>query len=293
VVNTNTAQLPAERPGHPAPADLANGRSQLATAAAAGVWRTDPPPQEVMLAGRRALRLDPTGPARGVLVHFHGGAFRIGAPEMVAPFAAALARRCSVTVVCPAYRLAPEHPFPAALIDGMAVMNALGDTSGLPLLLSGDSAGGGLAASVAALLVAQMRPISGLILLSAWLDLTVTSDSYEENATTDPLFSRAAASSAAALYLQGVSPEHTLVSPLLGSVAGFPPTLVSAGGGEVLAEDSRRMHAKLREAGIDSRLSVIAGMEHVAVTRNLELRGAAETFAEVAGFIDDALAHEL
>jgi acetyl esterase/lipase len=282
--------LPPERPGHPAPAELVDRRQQLATAVAAGVWRTDPPPQEIQLAGHRALRFSPPGPARGQLLHFHGGAFRIGAPDMVAPFAAALAKRCGTTVTCPAYRLAPEYPFPAALVDGLAVVDALGDASGLPMFLSGDSAGGGLAASLTALRVSQGRPIAGLILLSAWLDLTVTSDSYTDNAAADPLFSRAAASEAAALYLQGVAAEHPLVSPLLGSVAGFPPTLINVGVGEVLAADSRRLHATLRAAGITATLSVIPDMEHVAVTRSLALPGAADTFAAIAQFIDAALA---
>jgi acetyl esterase/lipase len=288
-MNTRALQLPGERSGHAAPAELAGNRQQLAAAIAAGIWRTDPPPQQLMLAGRRTLRFDPPEPARAVLLHFHGGAFRIGAPEMVGPFAAAVAKRCGVAVVCPAYRLAPEHPFPAALVDGLAVLDALGRTSDAPLLLSGDSAGGGLAASLAAIAAAQRQSIRALILLSAWLDLTLTSEGYERNAATDPLFSRAAASAAATLYLQGLSAEHALASPVRGSVAGFPPTLIVAGDGEVLADDSRRMHARLRAAGIVSHLSMIAGMEHVAVTRGLELPGSAESLALVARFIDEAL----
>jgi monoterpene epsilon-lactone hydrolase len=286
------SELPSDRPGHPAPVELAERRHALAEAIAGGFWRTDPPAQQITIANVRALRFDPPGAPRGRLLHFHGGAFRMGAPEAVATFAAALAERCGVMVVCPAYRLAPEHPFPAALIDGMAVIDALDDGSGLPLYLSGDSAGGGLAAGLAALAIAQERPIGGLILLSAWLDLTVTSDSYEENAVTDPLFSRAAASDAAGLYLQGVSARHPLASPLLGSVTDFPPTLISVGAGEVLAADGRRLHAKLRAAGVEATLSVVAGMDHVAVTRSLALTGAAETFAAIAQFIDDSLARD-
>jgi monoterpene epsilon-lactone hydrolase len=288
----NAAELPLERPGHPAPAELADRRRALAAAVAAGFWLTDPPAQQIAIGNVRALRFDPPGTPRGRLLHFHGGAFRMGAPEAVATFAAAVAERCGVTVTCPAYRLAPEHPFPAALIDGMAVIDALGDADGLPLFLSGDSAGGGLAAGLTALAFAQERPICGLILLSAWLDLTVTSDSYEENAETDPLFSRAAASDAAGLYLQGVSARHPLASPLLGSLAGFPPTLISVGAGEVLAADSRRLHGKLRAAGIEAILSEVAGMEHVAITRSLALPGAADTFSAISKFIDDSLARD-
>jgi epsilon-lactone hydrolase len=224
------------------------------------------------------------------LIHFHGGAYRIGAPEVVAPFAAAIAERCAVRVLCPAYRLAPEHPFPAALIDGLAVIDGSADAHRFPLLLSGDSAGGGLAAALAAICVSQHRRIRGLVLLSAWLDLTVTSESFITNSATDSLFSSGAAMDAAELYLQGVSARHPLASPLLGCLEGFPTTLINVGAGEVLAGDSTRMHAELEAAGIEARVGVIPSMEHVAVTRDLALPGAAVTFAAVADFIDEQLA---
>jgi len=204
---------------------------------------------------------------------------------MSAAFAAALAARCDISVVCPDYRLAPEHPFPAGLADGWSVMNALLEEGDAPLILSGDSAGGGLAAGLAALATQESSTPAGLVLLSPWLDLTLASPCYEENAATDPLFSRAAAQDAAALYLQGMAPDHPLASPLLGPVVGFPPTLISIGVGEVLADDGRRLYATLQAAGVSARLSAIAGMEHVAVTRDMTLPGAAETLAAVVAFV--------
>jgi acetyl esterase/lipase len=169
----------------------------------------------------------------------------------------------------------------------MTALQAAGET---PLIVSGDSAGGGLAAGLAALAAGEGRTLAGLVVLSPWLDLTVTSPSYAENARTDPLFSRAAAEEAAEAYLQGVAPSHPLASPLLGSFAGFPPTLVSIGEGEVLADDGRRLHAALRAAGVETRLCAVPDMEHVAVTRSLALPGAAETFAAVASFIGERTA---
>jgi monoterpene epsilon-lactone hydrolase len=285
-------ELPSERPGYPAPAPLAARRRALAEALAQGTWRTVPPPREIKIANVRALRFDPPHTPRGNLLHFHGGAFRIGAPEVLAPFAATLARQCGVAVTCPAYRLAPEHPFPAALIDGINVINALCDADGLPLFLSGDSAGGALAAGLTGLASARGRSIVGLILVSGWFDLTVTSETYEMNAGTDALFSRIAASDAAELYLQGVPPTHPLASPLFGSVKDFPPTLLSVGAGEVLAADSLQLHSKLCGAGIVASLNVIDGMEHVAVTRSLSLPGATETLAAITQFIGNALARD-
>jgi acetyl esterase/lipase len=258
----------------------------MAGAIASGMWATDPPPQTLHLGGVRALRFAASAAPRGILLHLHGGGFRQGCPEMTGPFAAALARRCGVDVVCLAYRLAPEHPFPAGLADARTALSALQASAPGPLILSGDSAGGGLAAGLAALSATDDKRPAALVLLSAWLDLTVTSRFYEINAGSDPLFSRLSATEAASLYLQGASPEHPLASPLFAAGPGFPPTFVSVGEGEVLVEDARRFAEALQAAGVAATLSVIPGMEHTAVVRGAELTGAAETFAALAGFID-------
>jgi monoterpene epsilon-lactone hydrolase len=204
---------------------------------------------------------------------------------MVGRFAAALSQRCGVDVICPAYRLAPENPYPAALNDAYRVFASLQSGSTLPLIMSGDSAGGGLAASLTILRTAEEQPPAGLILLSPWLDLTVTSRSYEVNAATDRLFSREAAEQAAEQYLQGGSANDPLVSPVFGSVAGFPPTFIATGTGEVLAEDSRCFAAALHAAGVRLQFMEVAGMEHVALSRDVRLPGAAETFAGLTQFI--------
>lgn len=204
-------------------------------------------------------------------------------------FAGTLARRCGVTVICPAYRLAPEHPFPAAIADARKVHQAIMAAGEKHLILSGDSAGGGVAAASAALAHADAVPPIGLILLSAWLDLTVSSPSYVHNAATDPLFSQEAARAAAELYLQGHDARHPLASPIFADPALFPPTLVNAGTGEVLADDSRLFHDRLAKAGIPAELSMVADMEHVAVTRDAGLTGAAQTMDEVVAFVDNLL----
>lgn len=278
--------LPPERPGQPAPPDLAARRAGLAGAVANGLWTVDPPPGTIAPGGVRVLRFDPPGRPKATVLHLHGGAFRIGCPEQVAPFAAALAARCGVRVLCPAYRLAPEHPFPAALRDGRAVLAALQREGGQRIILSGDSAGGGLAAGLAALARDDAPPPIGLILLSAWLDLTVSAPAYALNAATDPLFSRASAVEAAGLYLQGLAPDHPLASPVLGDVSGFPTAFVSAGAEEVLVDDARRFAARLEAAGVSVRCDIVPGMEHVAVTRGMDLTGAARTFEAVAAFVD-------
>ncbi len=280
-----------EQTGRPAPESL------LARRAGARAMAATYPEAEIHLDGGawgqvRALRFAPCAPAaipaaaaRPTVLHWHGGGFRLGSPEYAGVYARNLADACAVDVVCPEYRLAPEHPFPAALNDGMAAITAL--RGGGPLILAGDSAGGGVAAGLALLCARQGIPLAGLVLHSPWLDLTVSSPCFAANAASDPLFSAAAAREGAEQYLQGHSAQDPLASPVFADVAAFPPTYISVGAGEVLADDSLGLHARLAAAGRPVHLTAIAGMEHVAVMRGNALVGAEQTFAEVAAFIRD------
>lgn len=279
--------LPVERLGYPAPADLAARREQMASAVAQGAFKGEREPVETNVAGLRTLRFAPDGEPRGTVLQLHGGGFRIGRPEFECVFASLLAGRCGVEVIVPQYRLAPEHPFPAGLNDAWAALCAVrAETSGA-LILSGDSAGAGLAASLAVRAAHEGGPkIDGLVLLSPWLDLTVSAPSYAANAANDPLFSTESAQVAAELYLQGFNPNHPLASPLFAPLDGLPPTLISVGTGEVLVDDSTRFHNKLLSAGVASELVAIDGMEHVAVVRGPALPGSAETYERVAALVN-------
>lgn len=278
--------LPPERAGRPLPADLAERRREMAEALASGAFRTDPAPVPITLGDRRALRLVPDRPARGRVFHLHGGGFRNGIPEMEGPYADRLRRACQVEVVLPEYRLASEHPFPAGLGDAWSALQAYAEESPhLPLIVSGQSAGGGLAASLAVLAVQAGLPLAGLVLIAPWLDLTITAPSYAGNQASDPMFSPESAAIAADLYLQGEDPRHPLASPLFAPLEGLPPTLIAVGSGEVLYDDAVRFDAGLRAAGVASELLAVPGMEHVAVTRDPGIPGSAQTFARIARFV--------
>lgn len=280
--------LPPERPGRPADPDLSARRAQIQAAVDAGAWMTERPPLETTLAGRRALRFAPEGKPRGLLFQLHGGGFRIGRPEFESVYAEALVKRCQIEVVVPQYRLAPEAPFPSGLIDALECFDALRAEAGdAPLIVGGDSAGAGLAASLGLL---RGEAIDALVLLSPWLDLSVTAASYAENAASDPMFSKESADVASELYLQGFDSAHPLASPLLADITTYPPTLISVGTGEVLRDDSVLFDAKLLAAGVPSRLCAIDGMDHVAVVQSLAKPGAAETFEAVAQFVEERLA---
>jgi acetyl esterase/lipase len=279
-----TGEELAERPGRPAEPELSANRERMAAAALAGTWDTAPPAEPCTIAGIRAIRFAVAAP-RALVVHFHGGGYRLGRPEAAGRFARALADRCGVEVVCPEYRLAPEHPFPAALADGLAVVRALAADCPLPLILSGDSAGGGLAASLVAMCRPETPPIAGLALHSPWLDLSVSAASYRENATSDALFSADAARRSAAAYLQGHPAEDPRASPALGRLEGFPPTLVTVGTGEVLRDDARIFARRLEEARVEVHLAEIEGMDHTAIVRGSSLPGADRALAMTANFV--------
>jgi len=198
---------------------------------------------------------------RGVMVHFHGGGYRLGSARAWLPFGARLASATGVEVIVPDYRLAPEHPFPAALHDAAAILESVADASSL--LISGDSAGGGLAMASALLAAGRERPPIGVVLLSPWLDLTVSAETYLSRAATDPLFSLASAREAAETYLQGEPAEHPLASPLLADLGRAPPTLIMASGAEVLLQDSLGLASRLALAGRDVSLHVAPDERHV------------------------------
>ncbi len=235
--------------------------------------------REIELAGLGCLSSAPPNP-RGVLFHIHGGAFRSGNPQRLRPFAETLASLVNCTVILPTYPLAPENPFPAALVRLQDAYTEV--ATGQPLVLGGDSAGGNLALSLWHMGAAA----DALCLISPWLDLRVAAASYERAAGTDQLFSREMAQDARQMYLQGHSPDDPLASPLLGAVDNMPPTFIVAGGVEVLIDDTLALFSRLATAGVDVECRVVPEMQHVAPTFGLDAPGAAAGLEAITGFLD-------
>lgn len=271
------------RTGQPASTPLVELRQQIADASARYPRHSDVDSDYGRWGGIRCLVLTP-GKVAGNLLYFHGGGFRIGSPELATGFASHLAARSQCRVILPFYSLAPEQPFPGALLDGQAVLEDLPQT--LPLLLGGDSAGGNLAAVLARRF---SHRIEGVMLLSPWLDLRVTADSYEHNAEVDNVFTKSAAKEAAALYLQGHSSLDVDASPLLGELSQMPPCLISVGGNEVLLDDSLLFASKLTRYRRSVWLQVLADMAHVEVTTTPSTKHTEEVLALAAAFMRNRL----
>ena len=222
--------------------------------------------EQRIIADVDCLVLTPAEP-RCQMLYFHGGGFRIGNPEISAGFLSHLAAATDCRIVAPFYSLAPRHPFPCALLDGRDVMVAMqaatDETAALPCLLGGDSAGGNLAAVLSRWFADSL---CGALLLSPWLDLRVQAASYEFNQQRDSLFSRDAAASASALYLQGEPADGEDVSPLLADLSAMPETFIAVGTTEVLLDDALDFARKLAVSGRACELHVVPGMAHVEPT---------------------------
>jgi epsilon-lactone hydrolase len=222
--------------------------------------------EEAIVGGRPSLRIRPPGDDGGLILYLHGGGYRIGSAACYRGFGSYLSAAVGASVVVVDYRLAPEDPFPAAVDDALAAYRWLLDAGTLPsrIAVAGDSAGGGLA--VATLLAARDAGLpqpAAAVCLSPWTDLTITADSYDRCAATDPYFSRLHAAQAAEAYLHGAEPTNPLASPALANLAGLAPVLVHASDCEVLADDATRLADGIRAAGGQVDLELWPEMTHV------------------------------
>jgi len=277
--------LPATREGTPADDDL------VARRAGAVAWQQPVPPEgvtctDVTRGGVAAIECDPGGTSSTVL-YLHGGGYRLGAASMWVTFGGRFAREASARVDVLEYRLAPEHPFPAALHDATAAYDEL-VAEGRPVVVAGDSAGGGLAAALTVACLRSGAPVpAGVIMISPWVDLTANAGTYESRAATDTMFSLDAAREGAGLYLQGVDANDPLASPVFADLAGFPPALLFAGGDEVLLADGIELASRLALAGTTVEAHLVAGMQHVWPTMQAELPESERALAAMARFVDD------
>jgi len=210
--------------------------------------------------------VEPPAPEAGALLYFHGGGYVAGSPGTHRPITAGLARLGRRRVFAPDYRLAPEHRFPAATDDAFAAYRYLLD-GGLPassVALAGDSAGGGLV--LATLLRARDEGLelpACAVCFSPWADLTGSGESSRLNDGRCVFLRTDNCGEFAAAYLGAASPLDPYASPLFGDLGGLPPVLLQVGSTELLLDDARRVHEKIREAGGLSELEVFDDVPHV------------------------------
>lgn len=200
----------------------------------------------------------------GVMLYLHGGGYFACTPETYRPITGGFARH-GLNLFAPDYRLAPEHPYPAAIEDALEVYRALlALHSPGQLIVAGDSAGGGLALSL--LLAARKACLpqpAGVILFSPWTDLAITGPSIKTNARRESLLVSGRLEEAAALYLGDADPRTPMASPLYGDLSDLPPLLIQVSDREILLDDSVRVAEKIRAAGGMVQLQIWPNLPHV------------------------------
>ncbi|ASQ99775.1 alpha/beta hydrolase [Streptomyces sp. 11-1-2] len=234
---------------------------------------------ETTLGDRPALHIEPgNSPRTGTILYFHGGGYVFGSPETALSLTGNLVSKTGFRAFSLDYRLAPEYPFPAAIEDTLSAYRALLGSGEDPstIAFAGDSAGGGL--TVTTCLAARDAGLpmpAAIVAFSPGLDATRTGESMDTKARIDPFFTRESLGHTGAMYLAGADPHHNMLSPaILADLTGFPPMLLQAGTNEMLLDDSTRMAARARAAGVDVILDITADVPHV--------------FQSFAGVLDEA-----
>ncbi len=210
--------------------------------------------------------ITPPNAGPGVILYLHGGAYALGSINSHRELIARLVVNTSCKALAVNYRLAPEHPYPAALEDAIRAYSWLISSGIEPsrICIAGDSAGGGLAISMLLSLREKgMLLPAGVFCLSPWLDLTLSGDSVTKNRHNDPILSATILEKYVNYYIGTHNANDPLISPLFGDLSGLPPIHIQSGRNEILLDDSIRFYEKAQQAGVDVTLKIWDDMFHV------------------------------
>ena len=249
--------------------------------------------ERVEIRGLLGLWLRPDAQrTNGIVLYLHGGAYVQGSINTSRALAARLSLASQTSTLSLEYRLAPEHPYPAAVDDAFGVYcELLTSYPGRPIAITGDSAGGGLSVALALRIRdAGLNPPVALALLSPWTDLTLGNASHSTLATVDPFFPNSQPLSKAALaYAQGQDLKNPLISPQFASFENFPPTLIHVGALEALLDDSRILAQRLSTGGALVELKIYPGMWHVWQVFSGMFEEADQSVFELGAFLNARL----
>ncbi|SEK64764.1 Acetyl esterase/lipase [Roseovarius nanhaiticus] len=234
-----------------------------------------------------ALQITPEA-AQGagpILLYLHGGGYVFGSPRSYKGLVGHIARRTGLTAILPRYRLAPEHPFPAAPDDALTAYRAIMDHPG-GIILGGDSAGGGLALGLLGQICALgLRQPVGTFCFSPFTDMTFSGESFAANNRADPILPARRAPDIAQMYMQGANPEDPRASPLFASFFGAGPVWITVGSTEILLDDARRMSEHLMQQGVDVTCVIAPDLPHVWPLFHGLIPEAEQSLAELSGWI--------
>jgi epsilon-lactone hydrolase len=203
---------------------------------------------------------------RNTVLYFHGGVYVLGDAFLAAELASQIGRRTRAKVISVDYRLAPEHPYPAAVDDALAAYAALLDNGTAPsdIAFAGESAGGGLA--IALLVSARDHGLplpAAAYVMSPYVDLTLAGGTMETKRAADPLLSPEALRARVGDYTAGQDAALGLISPIFADLSGLPPVIIQAGSHEVLLDDAIRLAQQAAVADVEVSLDITPGVPHV------------------------------
>ena len=248
-------------------ADVASVRAAFAALMAQVPVPADVLQKQVEIGGVSGIEVTIPGiGSEGVILYFHGGVYVIGSAATSVPLVGDLVRRTGVSAITLDYRLAPEHPYPAAVEYARAAYEGLLAQGMDPaqIVLAGDSAGGGLA--VATMLAAKEAGLpmpSGAFLMSPYADLTLSGETLTERQSLDPILTPEGLRVRAPEYVAGADAADPLISPIFGDLNGLPPLLIQVGTHEILLSDALRLAARAALSDVAVTLEVIPGVPHV------------------------------
>jgi acetyl esterase/lipase len=223
------------------------------------------------------------------ILHAHGGWFNLGSASAYRNLVGHIASNAGADAFIPDYRLAPEHPFPAAVDDIQTCYRGLADKKIKKIAVTGDSAGGSLALVLLSILRTQGRkagvaPVGG-VAISPVTDLALTGESYTTRAQADPYFTKAQVAGLVGAYLGETDAKNPLASPLYGDLSGLPRIRVHVGDDELLLDDSRRYVERAVAAGVDAELDVWMGMPHGFVSGVGQFDAAQQSLDAIGDFL--------
>lgn len=256
----------------------------------AQAYRSSVPPRgsrftRVSIGGISATRTEHGQPGTGIVLYLHGGGYIIGSSSTHRGITGHLAKTSGQAIVAPDYRLAPEHPFPAALDDAEAAYEALLADGHAPgsIAIAGDSAGGGLTIALAMKLRDKGRPLPGsLTVLSPWVDLT---HEHLYSPECEPVLQTRWIDKAARLYSAREARTNPFISPVFGDLGGLPPLLIQVGSEEILLNDAQRLADLARQHGVETTLEIYNSLWHVFQVHAGQLDRATDAIKGIAAHI--------
>ena len=255
------------RSAFPADSDDAEQRRLLRAAVSAQPLPTDVTVTAAALGGIPTAEITVDGiEPRHVVLYFHGGVYVIGDAFLAADLASQVGRRTGAKVISVDYRLAPEHPYPAAVDDALAAYRALLDNGMAPsdIVFAGESAGGGLAVVTMVNARDHGLPLpAGAYVMSPYADLTLAGTTMETKREVDPLFTRELLQARVTDYTAGQDVSLGLISPIFADLSGLPPLIIQAGSHELLLDDAVRLAGQAAAADVEVTLEITPGVPHV------------------------------